>query len=278
MAEPSTLRTPTIAPDLDAYLERFAWHPEPELIGYRDEAASRAALENLGAATWHEALEFLYGIAVERAMGDASPYEEARRRYYASDPTGPRDGPGPAPVEPMRAADVLGEFSARLAGGLMNAQHPRQFGYFTPPPLPMSIMGELLDAGRQPGRRRLARRSVRRVRRGGGRPVAVRPRRLRRGIIRVADQRRGHGQLHGDGARPRPAPRADPGSRRPAARWAARRRPGLHQRPDPFLDRARPRRARVPARDAGRPAVGRRLPPAWRTGRRGRQRAIAQMA
>ena len=26
----------------------------------------------------------------------------------------------------------------------MNTQHPRQFGYFTPPPLPMSIMGELL--------------------------------------------------------------------------------------------------------------------------------------
>jgi aromatic-L-amino-acid decarboxylase len=26
----------------------------------------------------------------------------------------------------------------------MNAQHPRQFGYFTPPPLAMSIMGELL--------------------------------------------------------------------------------------------------------------------------------------
>ena len=26
----------------------------------------------------------------------------------------------------------------------MNAQHPRQFGYFTPPPLPMSMMGELL--------------------------------------------------------------------------------------------------------------------------------------
>ncbi len=26
----------------------------------------------------------------------------------------------------------------------MAAQHPRQFGYFTPPPLPMSIMGELL--------------------------------------------------------------------------------------------------------------------------------------
>jgi glutamate/tyrosine decarboxylase-like PLP-dependent enzyme len=26
----------------------------------------------------------------------------------------------------------------------MNSQHPRQFGYFTPPPLPMSVMGEIL--------------------------------------------------------------------------------------------------------------------------------------
>ena len=26
----------------------------------------------------------------------------------------------------------------------MNTQHPRQFGYFTPPPLPVSMMGELL--------------------------------------------------------------------------------------------------------------------------------------
>jgi glutamate/tyrosine decarboxylase-like PLP-dependent enzyme len=144
MSDTATTQSPTAAPDLDAYLERFAWHPEPELIGYRDEASSRAALASLGATTWHQALEFLYGIAVERAMGDASPYEEARRRYFASDPTGPRDGPGPAPVEPMRAGDVLAEFSERLAGGLMNAQHPRQFGYFTPPPLPMSIMGELL--------------------------------------------------------------------------------------------------------------------------------------
>ena len=77
-------------------------------------------------------------------MGDPSTYAEARRRYYASDPTGPRDGPGPAPSAPMRATDVVDEFSARLSRGLMNAQHPRQFGYFTPPPLPMSIMGELL--------------------------------------------------------------------------------------------------------------------------------------
>jgi glutamate/tyrosine decarboxylase-like PLP-dependent enzyme len=146
MTDRSTIQPPTSAPelDVDAYLERFDWHPEPELIGYRDEATSRAALASLGLRTWHDALEFLYGIATKRAMGDASPYAEARRRYYGSDPAGPRDGPGPAPTEPKRAADVLTEFNDRLSVGLMNAQHPRQFGYFTPPPLPMSIMGELL--------------------------------------------------------------------------------------------------------------------------------------
>jgi glutamate/tyrosine decarboxylase-like PLP-dependent enzyme len=148
MTDRTTTQLPTTPPDLDldmdAFLERFDWHPEPELVGYRDAETSRAALASLGLRTWHEALEFLYGIATQRAMGDASPYAEARRRYYASDPAGPRDGPGPAPTEPKRAADVLAEFSERLAGGLMNAQHPRQFGYFTPPPLPMSIMGELL--------------------------------------------------------------------------------------------------------------------------------------
>jgi aromatic-L-amino-acid/L-tryptophan decarboxylase len=144
MTQRSTIQPPTAMPDIDDYLGRFDWHPEPELIGYRDEASARAALAGLGASTWHHALEFLYGTAVVRAMGDASSYPEARRRYYASDPAGPRDGPGPAPVDPMRAGDVLDEFTARLSGGLMNAQHPRQFGYFTPPPLPMSIMGELL--------------------------------------------------------------------------------------------------------------------------------------
>ena len=60
---------PTTPADSDAYLARFAWHPEPELIGYRDEAASRAALEELGEATWRAALDFLYGTAIHRAMG-----------------------------------------------------------------------------------------------------------------------------------------------------------------------------------------------------------------
>ena len=144
MTDQTTTHDPTAPIDIDAYLARFDWHPEPELIGFRDPAASRAALAALGTETWQEALTYLYGIATERAMGDASAYAEARRRYYGSDPAGPRDGPAPAPAEPMRAMEVVAEYSARLSRGLMNSQHPRQFGYFTPPPLPMSIMGELL--------------------------------------------------------------------------------------------------------------------------------------
>jgi glutamate/tyrosine decarboxylase-like PLP-dependent enzyme len=140
MTDRPTIQHPTAPPDIDEYLARFAWHPEPELIGFRDESASRAALTRLGEQTWSAALEFLYGTAMTRAMGDPSPYDASRRRYYGPDAI----GPGPAPTTPTPAADVIAEFSERLAGGLMNAQHPRQFGYFTPPPLPMSIMGELL--------------------------------------------------------------------------------------------------------------------------------------
>ena len=144
MTDPSTDEDPTAPRDIGPDLSRFAWHPEPELIGHADEHASRAAMSALGQRTWAAALDYLYGTAAARAMGDPSPYPEARRRYYASDPAGPAEGPGGAPSDPSPAADVIAEFSARLAGGLMNSQHPRQFGYFTPPPLPMSIMGELL--------------------------------------------------------------------------------------------------------------------------------------
>jgi len=119
--------------------ERFPWHPEPELIGYGDEAASRAAMEQLGADTWAAALDFLYDHAANRAMGDPSPYASLRTKFF-----GASGRPAPAPVAPTPIASILDEFSARLAGGQMNAQHPRQFGYFTPPPLPVSMMGELL--------------------------------------------------------------------------------------------------------------------------------------
>jgi len=130
---------PTAPADVEAYLARFAWHPEPELIGYRDANASREALERLAAETWATALDFLYDHAMDRAMGAPSGYEAARRSFYGNAP-----GPSAAPTGASRSAAVLEEFRTRLAGGQMNAQHPRQFGYFTPPPLPMSMMGELL--------------------------------------------------------------------------------------------------------------------------------------
>ncbi|MBI3747961.1 MAG: hypothetical protein HY262_03820 [Chloroflexi bacterium] len=138
MTDRST-RRPTPPADADAYLDRFAWHPEPELIGYRDAGASRAALERLGADTWAAALDFLYDHAADRAMGAPSGYATARRAFYEG-----TSGPAAAPAGPAPSAQVLAEFRRRLAGGQMNAQHPRQFGYFTPPPLPMSMMGELL--------------------------------------------------------------------------------------------------------------------------------------
>jgi glutamate/tyrosine decarboxylase-like PLP-dependent enzyme len=118
--------------------DRFAWHPEPELIGYID-GESRPALERLAVDTWATALDFLYDHAAQRAMGDPSPYAAIRASFF-----GERGGPAPTPDAPSPIADVLAEFRDRLAGGQMNAQHPRQFGYFTPPPLPVSMMGELL--------------------------------------------------------------------------------------------------------------------------------------
>ena len=118
--------------------ERFAWHPEPDLIDYGD-AASRPAMERLGKDTWATALDFLYDEAAHRAMGDPAPYAELRARFF-----GAAGGPAAAPVSPTPIAGILDEFRRRLAGGQMNAQHPRQFGYFTPPPLPVSMMGELL--------------------------------------------------------------------------------------------------------------------------------------
>ena len=220
----------------------------------------------LGEQTWAAALEFLYGTAIVRAMGDPSPYDGARRRYYGS----AASGPGPAPADPSPAAAVIAEFSDRLAGSLMNAQHPRQFGYFTPPPLPMSIMGELLA--------QVANQGVDVWHAG---PFAAF---VEEEVVRWLCDLVGYGEgsfglltsggvmanfmgmtlardLHLGGLR----------AGRAAPRGGARRRPRLRERPDPFLHRASPRRARLPARDPGRPARRRRLPPA-RGGGRGRGR------
>ena len=121
----------------------------------------------------------------------------------------------------------------------------------------------------EPGRRRLARRARRGVRGGGGRPLAVRPRRLRRRQLRLAGVGRRDGELHRHGPRPRCPP--PPSHRRgeAAERRRARRRPRLRQRPDALLDRPGARRARVPARDAGLGGGRRPVPTPCRAGCRG---------
>ncbi len=120
--------------------ERFEWHPEPELIDIRDPERSRAALEDLGERMWAEALDWLYGYAMARPTAPGL-YPEMRDTYY-----GAASGPGPAPARGATSAEVLAEFRERLAPFLFAGQHPGSFSYFTPPPLPMAVVGETLAA------------------------------------------------------------------------------------------------------------------------------------
>jgi aromatic-L-amino-acid/L-tryptophan decarboxylase len=122
------------------------WHPEPELIAIGDEAASRPALREAGAAIWETALEYLYEHAFVRAMGTPVDYEGLRSLYF-----GPGSRPGPAPEDAATLRDVLDEFSARIAPHTVSAYHPRSFGYFTPPPLLASVAGEVLAQVAQQG-------------------------------------------------------------------------------------------------------------------------------
>ena len=124
---------------MDDPLAPFRWHPEPELIGIRDAATSRAALERAGEATWRASLDWLYDEAMVRAMGRPTGYEELRRLYF-----GEVGGPGAAPADPATLRAVLDEFTARIAPHTLNSYHPRALSYFTPPPLVASIAGEVL--------------------------------------------------------------------------------------------------------------------------------------
>lgn len=126
------------SPQIDP-LAPFTWHPEPELIGIRDAATSRAALERAGEATWQASLDWLYDQAMVRAFGLPIGYPELRRAYY-----GDAGGPGPAPTQPTTLQAVLDEFTTRIAPHTLNSYHPRALSYFTPPPLVASIVGEIL--------------------------------------------------------------------------------------------------------------------------------------
>ncbi len=116
----------------------FRWHPEPELIGIVDAAASRAALERLGELAWRASLDYLYDQGVRRALGPET-YAELRSAYF-----GATGEPAPAPATPTTAREILDEFARRMAPYQLNAYHPGVLSYFTPPPLAMSVVGELL--------------------------------------------------------------------------------------------------------------------------------------
>ena len=128
------------------FASAFEWHPEPELIGIRDPERSRDALAAAGAAAWAAGLEYLYDHAFDRAMGEDTAWDDLRLAWF-----GPTREPGPAPTDPIPLSDVLEEFRVRVAPHTVSAYHPRSFGYFTPPPLVASIVGEVLSQFAQQG-------------------------------------------------------------------------------------------------------------------------------
>ncbi len=69
---------------------RFAWHPEPELVGIRDAELSRPALERLGRDAWQAGLDYIYGEAFRRAIGEPADYLALRRTFFGSPPDGGR--------------------------------------------------------------------------------------------------------------------------------------------------------------------------------------------
>jgi glutamate/tyrosine decarboxylase-like PLP-dependent enzyme len=125
--------------------DRFSWHPEPDLLGFGD-ASARPALERLGAEVWAVALDYLYDHAFVRAMGEPAGFDDLRRAFF-----GPSTEPSAAPPDPSTSADILDEFRRRVAPHQLNAYHPRTLSYFTPAPLMMSVVGELLAQVTQQG-------------------------------------------------------------------------------------------------------------------------------
>ena len=93
-------RPPTRPPVPPGFGDRFAWHPEPELLAIRDPETARQALRDLGAATWEAGLDYLYDQGLERAMGRDTEFAVLRSRYF-----GPSGEPGPAPTGPTPLSD-----------------------------------------------------------------------------------------------------------------------------------------------------------------------------
>ena len=100
-------RPPPSPPDArPSAASRFGWHPEPGLIGVDDAVTSRPALEDLGAAAWKTALDYLYDQALRRSAGTPTGYAELRETFYASAAAAP--GASPAAAAPAAAAPDRG--------------------------------------------------------------------------------------------------------------------------------------------------------------------------
>ncbi len=117
---------------------------DPELLDLRDPAA-RASLERFAEAVTAEALDWLFDRAMERPIHPAS-YPDSRARFF-----GPSGQPAAIPTDGAPADEVLRTFRDRVAPMTFNAQHPAAFSYFTPPPLAMSVGGEVLSQWLQQG-------------------------------------------------------------------------------------------------------------------------------
>ncbi len=118
--------------------------PDPELLDLRAPGARRA-LEAFDEALEREAFDWLFERALDRPIHPES-YPDSRRRFF-----GPGREPAPAPRTGVPASDVLRAFRERIAPMTFNAQHPAAFSYFTPPPLAMSVGGEILSQWLQQG-------------------------------------------------------------------------------------------------------------------------------
>jgi len=118
--------------------------PDPELLDPRRPGA-RGAYERFADSIDREALDWLFDRAMQRPI-QPEGYVESRTRFF-----GPSGAPSPAPHRGASAAEVLRIFRERVAPMTFNAQHPGAFSYFTPPPLAMSVGGEVLAQWLQQG-------------------------------------------------------------------------------------------------------------------------------
>lgn len=109
------------------------------LVDYSDPAA-RGPLEALGEAVWRLALDYVYDQAMVRPVGPDSP-SELRRRFF-----GASSRPATAPGDGADLSEVLTEVRDRVLPYAYNAHHPRSFSYFSTPPLPASVAGDVLAA------------------------------------------------------------------------------------------------------------------------------------